>query len=294
MERFRLWVRTDDTEALPDQLGLQLRPVGAPIIFDGETFHPYETVRISSEFGNGPQFTVRLNAIESGREYTFFVEALSGGGASSPPSNEQSYRWVPDADPTVTGPNVPWPARPLPNRNGAFNAEVVALVLPDGIFRGGLVRIGRIDYGNLELPTPSGSGTSDFYFPVGLLDPSETIFRNLARESLLPFVLYRFQVPNASFPSVSGDIYQVTPLMESIAAQEFIYPATGDTYYQNHDRFLAVVPADPKLGENIFDLYVKDTTPLIREAEYRYLIVRFDPATHEVAEVIPTNTITTP
>lgn len=294
IERFKLWVRANDAEPLPDELGPQLRTKGSPVNFDGVAYFPYETVRISSNFGNGPEFIPRLEAIEAGREYTFFVQAVSDAGAVSGPSNLQTYQWLPDADDTVVGPNVPWPARPLPNLNSTFNEGVEAILYPDGVFDGGLVRIGRVLFGDQEIPPPSQDGTSEFSLPFTVVDPLDVVFENSLGEKLTPFVLYRFQVPNAEYAEVSGDVYQVSPLIESFAMEKLDFPATGDTYWKNYDSFLAASPSHPKDWPDHIDIFVKDTSPIITGATYRYLIVRYDPVTHEIAEVIPTNLITVP
>jgi hypothetical protein len=294
VERFRLWVRANDTEALPMELGPQLRPKGAPIVFPDGVYHPFETVRVSSSFGSGPEFTVRLEGIEAGREYIFFVQALGRGTSTSAPSNVQTYRWLPNADETVTGPNVPWPARPLPNLNTAFAEGVEALIFPDGDFDGGLVRIGRMVYEDPEQPKPNKDGTSDFAFPYGLTNPTDAVFRNARDESLLPLVLYRFQVPNSNYAIVSGDVYQVSPLIESFATEEIFNAPLAAFYELNHDAFIAAAPADPVLGPDVIDLFVKDTSPVISGAAYRYLIVRYDPVSREIVEVIPTNSISIP
>ena len=65
-----------------------------------------------------------------------------------------------------------------------------------------------------------------WYFTIGELSPEQQLFGipDLARfleglTNLLPIVVYRYQVPGGDFPEVSGDIYQVTPLMRNIAAE---------------------------------------------------------------------------
>jgi len=135
---------------------------------------------------------------------------------------------------------------------------------------------------------------SDFFYPPGVLDPNESVFRNAAGESLMPFVIYRYQVPNPPYhPAVSGDVYQVTPMMEGIASVVEVIPGLGGAHH-NYDPFILIAPSATRKERMWYDLLVKDTQPVISGAWYRYLIVRFDPVSREVVEIIPTNTVSIP
>jgi hypothetical protein len=68
----------------------------------------------------------------------------------------------------------------------------------------------------------------------------------------------------------------------------------GVTTLQNEDPFLFPEKDSERLQSQWYDLLVKDTQPVISGASYRYLIVRFDEQTREIAEIIPTNTILIP
>jgi hypothetical protein len=108
----------------------------------------------------------------------------------------------------------------------------------------------------------------------------------------LPCLLYRTQIadlpnppskPLANYPTVPGDVVQVSPLMENIAflSEPKTGGGTGLTIY---DPFIHVVSPNTAVSTL---LYLKDTTPVISGARYQYLLVLMDPFTHEVAHVLP-------
>jgi hypothetical protein len=101
---------------------------------------------------------------------------------------------------------------------------------------------------------------------------------------VLPMALYRVQRPNATWPSVPGDVVQVSPLMETIA-----YTSSG-SFIQVYDPFIyfesgSATPTAP------LQMYLLDTQPAVRGALYRYLLVLFDPVTREIAEILVTNDV---
>jgi hypothetical protein len=104
-------------------------------------------------------------------------------------------------------------------------------------------------------------------------------------------VLYRIQTTNGLFQSVSHDVIQVSPMMDRIAyrvetAQD------GVQYSAVYDPFIRGLPPAgnrPRIG-----LVLVDTQPVVRGSRYRYLLVRFDPKTREVVQVIPTNEVDVP
>jgi hypothetical protein len=104
----------------------------------------------------------------------------------------------------------------------------------------------------------------------------------LPDQTAMPFVLYRYQVPNNALRSVSGDVVQVTPLMENIA-----YGTNDVTII--YDPYFAV--ARPSTRDR-WGLYVMDTQPVIRFATYQYLLVRFNEETKEIDRVIPAGIVT--
>jgi len=109
------------------------------------------------------------------------------------------------------------------------------------------------------------------------------------RVPLFPIVVYRSQVANVDFPSVSGDLVQVTPLLTDIAETRTLAPrifyiqTLKDPYFMT-----ALIPPATNSAEELFLL---DTQPALRGAAYRYYIVRFG-KTGEIDRVIRTNTVT--
>jgi hypothetical protein len=125
-------------------------------------------------------------------------------------------------------------------------------------------------------------------------DPTAFFQTNISGSSALPLTLYRYQVPSARFPKVSGDLIQASPLVERVAFQQTY--TNGVPYAVIHDPFVVYEGYRINFASTSVSLiagYLKDTTPVIRGARYRYLIARFQ-SDGEIAEVIPTNEIEIP
>ncbi|HMJ91978.1 MAG TPA: hypothetical protein VK530_19305, partial [Candidatus Acidoferrum sp.] len=93
------------------------------------------------------------------------------------------------------------------------------------------------------------------------------------------------------FPTVSGDIIQCSPMMESIAFQRTNVFTTMSSIL--HDPFIVT---DGYLISDLISLlyvFLKDTQPAVSGASYKYLLVRFQ-RNGEIAEVIPTNEVDVP
>ena len=103
--------------------------------------------------------------------------------------------------------------------------------------------------------------------------------------------MYRYQVPNANFPTTSGDTIQVSPLMENIAYQLSGVPGqTTNTFVL--DPFVT----GTTLADNSFRylwLWLEDTQPIISGARYQYVLVHFGP-NHEIDQLIPSNPVDVP
>lgn len=143
------------------------------------------------------------------------------------------------------------------------------------------------------------------YRTPAAVDPNSLIFQRLSNiptrrgESLLPIVLYRQQVANASFPKVSGTLTQVSPLIERLA-----YGAQYQTNYNEvassgvvytvtiYDRLIA--GGQENFGGLTGDfLYLRDQQPVILGASYQYFVVHMN-AQREIEEIIPAGTVTLP
>jgi hypothetical protein len=212
--------------------------------------------------------------------------------------------------PVVT---VPWPARALPPvrdfdtlptapPGSQFHPRVAAVVLTNG--SGALldrrypvlIRIGQLDSSS---ETDVNVGTTNYivYYSGATSvnpDPNPAIFRSLSSDSsranqpLLPLVIYRQQVTNAAYPKVSGDVTQVSPLIERIPWQ--LGPNGQVTI---PDRLYAAYQETPNNQNYYYFLYARDQQPVLAGAAYQYFVVRFNDQ-HEPKEIIPTAAVNIP
>ncbi|MCX6905040.1 MAG: hypothetical protein NTW03_16480, partial [Verrucomicrobia bacterium] len=127
LDRFEVWIGVKlGSPAPPLALSPQLAfsnalPVTLAVTNNNTnasyTFYEYRTPHIGQSFGNGtPQFLV-VPAIQIGRPYAVFVKAVGKHGGIGEPSNIETFQWKTTNTP---GPQVPWPARPLPSTNTTF------------------------------------------------------------------------------------------------------------------------------------------------------------------------------
>ena len=240
-----------------------------------------------STFGNGAEFTVPVS-IKTGVRYYAFVKAVGLDDAAGESSNTENFFWKPP--PTNAVPTVPWPARPLPNVGNSFNFAFLAQYqtnVQTG-FTGATVLVGlSFDPQYLNAPTARPQRLNNV---TNNYEPMSALAVNTNGSSIFPLVLYRYQVTNASFQEVSGDIVQCSPMMEEIAYQRTV---TNGLDLIIRDPFInyskiSVILNDREIGYLLTHLI--DTTPVMRAARYKYLLVRFAP-NGEIAEVIPTNEI---
>ncbi len=150
--------------------------------------------------------------------------------------------------------------------------------------------------------------TTDFAsyaLPFGLIiDPQALVFKRLSTTDpthqgnpLLPIVVYRQQAANAAFPRVSGNVTQVTPLIESVPWE--YSPAPFGTHLSPKvvvpDRLIAFGMEFDPLSGNILQnsMFVRDQQPVILGARYHYYVVRMN-GQREVAEVIDAGTVDIP
>jgi hypothetical protein len=239
----------------------------------GFAYNQYTTRAVGMGLnGDGSAFSIANLPIALPADYAFAVRAVMTDGRAAPFSNVREYAWTP---PVVEAqPNVPWPFHPVVGATPPFDENMTARYLgAHGIECVG-VRIGRA---NLDvLPIGEEPGTRPFTIPASL-DPKSYLFRKnlLAPSTALPCVLYRYQVENNDFPIVSGDVYQVSPMVDEIA---FYQQTIGNqTVTQVFDPFIGVVAEqDPVTIKYVYDLYVLDSQPALRGASYMYLLATFD------------------
>ena len=256
----------------PDRISGEMTPafenrMGVEVEVDGVTetmdFRVYDTGPL---LGNqSPEHSVELD-LESGVTYYFMVLAVAPSGERGAPGNRVEFAWI---EPIDGGPDAVWPARPWVPINEEFK-------VPVGGHYG--IQIARL-YSDTTV-TRVGD-TTRLTPPMDLMARLEVEVANrVARRSLLPAVVYRYQVPNQRFPTVSGDVVQVTPLIEGIAARDETiggteYTVVYDPYFEFQNRFV----------------YLRPSQPLVHQADYRYLLVLFRDD-GEVDVVVPSELFT--
>ena len=255
-------------------------------------FYSYLTPKVGPAFGNnGAAFAVPCT-VELGKTYYVKVRALSQHGDAGNWSVYQSFIWSPSNTPPL---QVPWPARPLPTTNANFftlayylaptNSNPFAAAGPSGI----AVLVGYTNVGGYAFSVTSTPPVIN-----GYLDPNQALETNSFGDSIFPCALYRYQMPNANFPTVSGDVIQVSPLMETIAYRQVVIQGTA--YYVDsliYDPFVAVTAYNSGSGNEIY-FWIRDTQPQISGASYEYILVHFDPVSHEIDQLIPSNVTQVP
>lgn len=328
VERFEIWIRAEDgfvDETISNDLRLNVPPEWDPFFSFRFTFdqtvqihRAFLTGRVGANLPGGPGFAVDWTEnLQSGVEYFIQVRALGVGGAEGPWSHPESFVWSAEIDfsqPFDPGDCVvPWPVRgtpavnpsfPVPDPTELIEVGLKAEINPANVdgspaYSGGAVRVGLVRLGRLDaqlpknwdrLPGKSDQGIFQLPAPPPGRSLMEVFYQQQNGTPLLNFMLFRYQVPNAFWPTVSGDVYQVSPLIEGMAHTEIVFqnqPAVAihDPYF-----FLMEVPENSQ-STRAFHLYVKDTQPVIVNASYRYLVVRFDQS-GEIAQVIPLPTVT--
>lgn len=285
---------------------------------EGLDFSVFETTaaRILGA-GTAPEYSVTI-PVSPRDTYTVLVRAVGPGAYSSRSvgafSNAVSGGWTIQS--FSVAPEVPWPARPLPQQ-ADFHEGIVSYFLDDNLidpWRSVGVRIGEFE----DIEFIGDNAVSKENWVPG--DPA--IFKYLIRDTgdverhlyvndevagvetteeipgvILPVALYRVQVPNAKYPVVPGDIVQVSPMMEKIAqlaGSDFKGPLTEvvDPFIimLGYSDLPGLTPTQPEFTHAIFLI---DRQPVLKGARYKYFLVRFDP-TKEIERVIVTNEITIP
>jgi hypothetical protein len=259
------------------------------------------TPAIGASFGPGPQFTLIANVV-AGVPYQIAVQALDAQRGEGDPSTSWDFTWKAPSRPEL----VPWPARPLPDVSG-FDERVTVVVftnsqnhkLEDRRYPVG-IRIGEFP---ATLEPRAMIGTANFIqyrrSQGTSSDPNHHIFfrhttdpgRN--GEPILPIVVYRQQVTNAFFPRVSGDVAQVSPMIERIPWQSLEAFNEPDSL-RIPDRLFAVrFELGPGLPNGANYLYLRDQQPVLLGARYRYFVMRFK-TNREVDYIIPAGEVEIP
>ncbi len=322
VERFEVWVARASGAAAAN--------TGSSLSVDQAATHPNTAAGIEGADGldfavfqssvarhlsvdGTPQFSADL-PVSTSDTYSVMIRAVGPGTYGSRTmgafSNLETYSYT---LPLLSfSAQVPWPQRPLPGQ-ASFHSGISATHLNIGKlspWKGNAVRIG--EYADPATNATSTVITKDlqgsssavrvafsistlrspeqFLYindAVGLAEPNETL-----PGCIFPVALYRVQIANANFSSVSGDIVQVSPMMEKIA-QFASGPTTKVT-----DPFIAILHrADSPLAASAsnfdHDIFLLDRQPVLKGATYKYLLVRFNPS-KEIERVIVTNPVDVP
>lgn len=255
-------------------------------------FGSYRTPKVGPGFGPGPQYTVTF-PVDARAKYHVQIRSIPRGAGDRRASNARSIQWSAASAEGQTGPNVPWPARELPEiRSDAFVGKLKAETLSGDIFPGVGILIGTVPLADTASTVVNGKPTTQL---LGDKNPIHYVFDhdpgNGQTEELLPVVLYRYQVANDVFPKVSGDLIQVSPLMERIVTQK-VEAGVGGSQTRIIDPFVRITPPVSQLAQDP-RLYLLDTQPVVREASYAYVVVRFE-KNGEIRDVVPVPAIKIP
>jgi hypothetical protein len=257
-------------------------------------FLAFETGRLGGNFhdtGTAGEYSLPLD-LATGRDYKIYVESVSAAGDRSSASNIVNFTW---SQSNVVGPEVPWPARSLPALDPDFIPEIEAEYAynsREGRYYAA-VQIGELQIDSEKRDVTLGSLTTDndnlYVIPSSWPDTDEynlILYKSSGGETALDFALYRYQVPNLYFPTVSGDLVQVSPLINRVRTGPYL-----TTHEGLYDPFLELLENPQALP--LYGLYVKDTQGAVRGARYVYVLVRFK-ENGEIDRCIPTNELEIP
>ncbi|TVR54037.1 MAG: hypothetical protein EA425_02605 [Puniceicoccaceae bacterium] len=307
IDRFEVWVSAETGQPADDLQGNLSPNLADPIIAaDGAgvrdvQWKVYQSPRLEAGYGEGPEFSAAV-VLEPGMQYRFKVRAVARGGflerAAGPFSNEQSWSWTEPPPPDLD--EVPWPDRELPGviPASSLSAKIRFDLIPPAYGGGIGIRVGEAPViPGLQPQDPNEPQADGGIFPLPTTQPPLNYlyqFDGLSPgmvtgegRSLLPMVIYRYQVPTASQPNVPGDLIQVSPLLEDIAYLDRPFGDAGD-YNVVIDPYFTGVP-DPERPDRLI-IYARDTQPVLFGEAYRYLLVRFRPD-GEIDRVITTQTL---
>jgi len=231
---------------------------------DNIPYGEYFTPSLDSGFGPGPAYELSV-PVHKGKVYQVQIHAVAKSGGGRTGSTSYTFQWPTEDAAEATGPNVPWPARPLPAVGPVFAADLAPIRISRPDFDGLGVVIGHIPLEAVNASQNLIGENADFrsyLFPAD--DKGDP-------DGLLPMMLYRYQVPSTAFPNPSGDLIQVTPLMQNIATSG----SNGQRFLR--DPFVRLVPSSRASGdeEDLWRIVLLDTQPAVRSSRYAYVLVRF-------------------
>ncbi len=272
----------------------------------------YLTPPVGSNFPGGPQYSTTASVI-AGVPYQISV-GVTNPGVSGNISEVWDFTWRP----TNALPSVPWPALPPPPVKN-FDEDVsgpqrVAAVLlgprsfnfpfqitPDPVYPVG-IRIA--DISAVPYPSQNVGGTNlASYLDAGPIpnDPNDLVYHRLSGDPtrrgdpLFPIVVYRRQLASPSFPNVSSNLVQCTPLIERLPwyiPHSFNTPSVVFADRLVGLQYETIPSFDGPSTSGLF-LYIRDQQPVVAGAVYEYFVVRMN-SQREIAETIPAGAVGIP
>lgn len=252
--------------------------------------YSFKTPKVGPDFGNnGAQFIINAN-VDPNKQYYVEVRAIGPNNTPGAFSVIRDFVW---STTNAPGPDEPWPALTPPSTSANFFALAYPLsatspvpALNTARYEGSAVLLGLAPFSDRV-----SVSTREKVAIIGqAFDPVSVLLTNALGDGLFPCAMYRYQVPNALFPTPARDVIQVTPLMENIAYQ--LNGSQGQTNTLIQDPFVTCTQSvDPT--HNYLWLWLLDTQPQISGARYKYVIVRFK-ENHEIDQLIPSNEVDVP
>ncbi|MFT6181804.1 MAG: hypothetical protein ACJAQT_002691 [Akkermansiaceae bacterium] len=256
IERFEVWVASETggdpvlaSAELTGKLDTNTNSVLTTPEEDDITFCIYQTHTIESGFGNGAEFSVKLQ-VPYGKKYYYAIRPVGAmipdsiGNFSRPEGDFSNMVCSAYAEPSAPGQAVvPWPARPLPG-TASITQEVSSFTIAEGPFYATALNpeimrnercSGAILVGALPAPKGEQDDNPGTTLAARGISPLSWLFRYRKQSDGVPtaettsirrFVVYRHQVASERFPKARPNLVQITPLIDRITYYDD--PATGD------------------------------------------------------------------
>jgi len=295
-------------------------------------FYRFQTPRVGAQLGNGPAFGLQIE-LPADATHFFAIRACGPGEpdarSNGSASNVASAQWV--TPPDFALPIIPWPARPLPGShdhrlpieqyttsegpiwplipNIGFGIPTMFLV---GVTRHPLSANSLGTVATLASPKTPESYLFKLRETLGSVDPLI---------DLMPFMLFRYQVPSARYPDARANVVQCTPRIDRMSWRlgdgkggrtgyeirdpwfRFTSPSRGNFSgpipvagtWDDVSKPTLAFPANltdvpPYLEGNTGLIFLVDPLPVAVGASYRHLIVQYDDR-GEILRVLPLDAI---
>jgi hypothetical protein len=293
-------------------------------------FYRFQTPRVGALLGNGPAFGLQIE-LPADATHFFAIRACGPGEpdarSNGSASNVASAQWI--TPPDFALPIIPWPARPLPGHHDhrlpieqytTSEGPIWPLIptIETGIptmFLVGVTRhplsansLGTV--ATLESPKTPESYLFKLRETLGSADPLI---------DLMPFMLFRYQVPSTRYPDARANVVQCTPRIDRMSWRVgdgkgggkgfeirdpwFRFTSRGDFSgpipvagaWDEKQKPTLAFPANltdlpPYLEGNTGLIFLVDPLPVAVGARYRHLIVQYDDR-GEILRVLPLDAI---